>query len=305
MRKFTFTLLSVLMIFPATAYAYTPLEPDDFFAPTHIYFPDRSFTQEFSPVVTGLNIAGTGTGNSLLQTQEFDGVLKQDNEKCNFFRTPYARFIIPAGLITYGVVAQCNPLLQNVNKDVEAYALKIFPGRTHVDDWLQYVPLVPYFGLDFIGVKSRHDILDRTILAATSYLIMAAAVNTMKLTIKVQRPDHSAWNSFPSGHTATVFTGAHLLFKEYKDTSPWIGVAGYAVATATGVMRMLNRRHWLSDVVTGAGIGIASVEIAYLLLPLFDKLTKRDKLKGERETCMVISPIVGSNYLGAGLSYTF
>lgn len=36
-------------------------------------------------------------------------------------------------------------------------------------------------------------------------------------------------------------------------------------------MRILNRRHWLSDVVTGAGIGIASVEIAYLLLPVFDR----------------------------------
>ena len=38
--------------------------------------------------------------------------------------------------------------------------------------------------------------------------------------------------------------------------SPWYAVGGYAVATFTGVMRVLNNRHWISDVLSGAGIGI-------------------------------------------------
>ena len=53
--------------------------------------------------------------------------------------------------------------------------------------------------------------------------------------------------------------------------SPWYSVAGYGVATATGVMRVLNNRHWISDVLSGAGIGIMSTELAYALSDVFFK----------------------------------
>ena len=93
---------------------------------------------------------------------------------------------------------------------------------------------------------------------------MSATIQTMKHTINVQRPDGSNMKSFPSGHTATVFTGSHILFNEYKDSCPWIGIGAYGIATATGILRMTNNKHWLSDVVTGAGIGILSAEVAYM-----------------------------------------
>jgi hypothetical protein len=48
-------------------------------------------------------------------------------------------------------------------------------------------------------------------------------------------------------------------------------VAGYGVATATGVMRVLNNRHWISDVMSGAGIGIMSTELGYALCDLMFK----------------------------------
>lgn len=225
--------------------------------------------------------------------------------KCNFFKSPYAGFVIPVGLITYGVVAQSNPLLQRVNAQVNTKARAIFPGRVHVDDYLQYVPLVTYFGLDLVGVKAKYNFLDRTIIAATSYLIMTGVVNAMKYTIPVLRPDQSAWNSFPSGHTATAFTGAHLLFREYKHISPWIGVAGYFVATTTGVMRMLNRKHWFSDVMTGAGIGIASVELSYLIFPLFDRWIYGKGRRSDATTAMSFTPLVGSDFYGAGFTCVF
>ena len=50
---------------------------------------------------------------------------------------------------------------------------------------------------------------------------------------------------------------------EYRDTS-WISVGGYLCATATGIFRVTNNRHWVSDVLIGAGIGIASVKVVYL-----------------------------------------
>ena len=68
---------------------------------------------------------------------------------------------------------------------------------------------------------------------------------------------------YPSGHTATAFTGATLLAHEYGHRSVWIPIAGYTVATATGVMRVLNNRHHVSDVIVGAAVGILAAELAY------------------------------------------
>lgn len=79
------------------------------------------------------------------------------------------------------------------------------------------------------------------------------------------RPDGSSRTSFPSGHTATAFMTATMLRHEYGHLSPWIGIGGYTVATGTGLMRMANNKHWLSDVLTGAGIGILSTEVGYYL----------------------------------------
>ena len=38
-------------------------------------------------------------------------------------------------------------------------------------------------------------------------------------------------------------------------------------ATATGVIRMLNNKHWMSDVLVGAGIGIFFTELTYYIYP--------------------------------------
>jgi hypothetical protein len=76
-----------------------------------------------------------------------------------------------------------------------------------------------------------------------SYTIMGAAVYPMKYAFKDKRPDSSARNSFPSGHTATAFMGAQFLYEEYKDVSPWIGYAGFTIAAATGYLRIYNHCH--------------------------------------------------------------
>lgn len=68
------------------------------------------------------------------------------------------------------------------------------------------------------------------------------------------------YQSFPSGHTVAAFAAAAAVSTE---TSIWwptatyalIGPALYAGATAVGVSRMYNNRHWASDVILGAAIG--------------------------------------------------
>ena len=144
--------------------------------------------------------------------------------------------------------------------------------KTGIDDYTQFFGPVMTVGLKLAGYEGRSDWPRLLASAGMSYLIMAGLVNGIKYTAKEMRPDGSSANSWPSGHTATAFVGATLLHKEYGLTrSPWWSVAGYGVATATGVMRVLNNRHWISDVMSGAGIGILSGELGYALCDLMFK----------------------------------
>ena len=110
-----------------------------------------------------------------------------------------------------------------------------------------------------------------------SNIIMNTTVFPLKKISHRLRPDSSDYYSFPSGHTAEAFTSAEFLYQEYKNVSPWYGVAGYAIAATTGYLRMYNNKHWFSDVVAGAGIGIASVKITYWLYPKIKALLFKDK----------------------------
>ena len=144
--------------------------------------------------------------------------------------------------------------------------------KTGIDDYTQFFGPAMVVGLMLGGYDGRSDWPRLLASAAASYAIMAGLVNGIKYTAKEMRPDGSTANSWPSGHTATSFVGATLLHKEYGLTrSPWWSVAGYGVATATGVMRVLNNRHWISDVMSGAGIGIMSTEVGYALCDLLFK----------------------------------
>lgn len=221
----------------------------------------------------------------------------------HIFNAPYSKFIIPASLITYAVASQFDKSYESIDYEIHDEITKSGIGTYTIDDYSQFAPAAAVYGLDLVGIKAKQNFRDRTIVLATSYIIMGGIVQTMKSSINVERPDGSNNNSFPSGHTATAFVGAHILFKEYKDTSPWIGISGYIVATGTGLLRVTNRKHWLSDISAGAGIGILSAELGYLLLPVLHKaFGLGNKRKDNR---LVIAPAMGLNNYGLGMAYTF
>ena len=209
-------------------------------------------------------------------------------------------FIIPAVFISYGALAQTVKPFQQFDTYVDNEVHRHFKRR-NFENYIVAIPAATSYGLDLVGVKAKHNFRDRTFVVLTSHLLMSGTVRIIKLTTDVQRPSNLTGHSFPSGHTGSAFTGAHILFKEYRDVSPWIGIAGYAVATTVGTMRILNRKHWFSDTITGAGIGILSAEVSYLLLPFFHRII------GEKETNtgLVIAPIVGNNRYGLGMVYVF
>lgn len=180
--------------------------------------------------------------------------------------------IIPTALVAVGVsgMIQGTPLYKfshNIHNEVVKHDFS-----TSIDNYLQYAPLAMHLGSEYLGIRPRHNILDRALLAATAYACMTAVTNGVKYTVAEKRPDSSTRNSFPSGHTATSFTGAELVRLEYGNA---YGAAAYAVATTVGVMRILNDRHWTHDVLAGAGIGILSAQASNMLLPVWHKLFTR------------------------------
>ena len=161
---------------------------------------------------------------------------------------------------------------QNYNNPNTRIRLIKYNFHSEIDNYTQYVPLALTIGLHLGGYEGRSDWPRFWASSAMSAAIMAGLVNGIKYTAKEMRPDGSTRNAWPSGHTATAFLAATILHKEYGMTrSPWFSVGAYTLATATGVMRVLNNRHWISDVLSGAGIGILSVELGYGLCDLLFK----------------------------------
>jgi membrane-associated phospholipid phosphatase len=86
-------------------------------------------------------------------------------------------------------------------------------------------------------------------------LLSQSMVQTLKYSIRRDRPDHSNNKSFPSGHSASMFATATVLQRYYG----WkVGVPSYALGGYVALARMAWNRHHATDVVMGAGFGIAS-----------------------------------------------
>lgn len=187
------------------------------------------------------------------------------------YKFEWKQLIAPAALITTGTVGMRAGWFKGLNNVVPPTESNGSKQATPVDDVIQYTPIAGLYILKLCGVRSKHDYLETTLLLTLAWMMSASAVQIGKHEFTVWRPDGSMSNSFPSGHSATAFMGAELLRQEFKDTNPWIGYSGYAVAVATGALRVYHDRHWLTDVLAGAGIGILSTRVAYWIYPYVTK----------------------------------
>lgn len=199
------------------------------------------------------------------------------NHDSTFTKATLKHYIAPLVLIGGGLAIN--------NADFKAKQIKFRDENfvnfhNSLDDLIQFGPHAAVFGLDWIGVKSKHGFKDKIGLMFVGGVITLGTVSILKEVTHQLRPDGSVENSFPSGHTANAFFGATILAEEYADQSILYTVGGYTLATATGVFRVLNNRHWASDVLVGAGIGIISGKVAYAIYPwLKEKIGGKGKNK--------------------------
>jgi membrane-associated phospholipid phosphatase len=153
--------------------------------------------------------------------------------------------------------------------------------------------------------------VNTSLLILKSEALMLALVFSMKYITAQERPysyqdgldgvpleqrktNASAFQSFPSGHTAEAFVAATIVYREYRYLSPWYGIGAYGLATTVGLYRMINDRHWQSDVLVGAGIGILSANIVY---------ATHQHRWGRNEICL--APMIDRNNKGIMFSYRF
>jgi len=98
-------------------------------------------------------------------------------------------------------------------------------------------PKVSHVGMDLIQSLAMSEILTQT----------------LKYTTRRERPDHSGRNSFPSGHAADTFAFATALERHLG----WrYFIPAYTFASYVAISRLPENRHWLSDTVFGATVGI-------------------------------------------------
>lgn len=234
--------------------------------------------------------------------QQNDSITKIDSTS-NHLKFNYKQLIIPGILLGYGIIGIESDQLLSFNSQIKAEVTEDIDEKITIDDFSQYAPAASVYALNAFGVKGKNTMRDCSVIFATSYVIMASTVLGLKSIVHEERPDGSSNNSFPSGHTATAFAGAEFLWQEYKDKSIWYGIAGYAVATGTGLFRIYNNRHWLTDVAAGAGIGILSTKIAYWMNPYITK--KLFKSSSENKSTSMIMPFYNGQQYGLGFVKVF
>lgn len=206
----------------------------------------------------------------------------------------WARILAPAALVSYGFTSLDNGLTKQADQHIHHELLEEYPHfSTHIDDKLQFAPVAAVYALNMIGVKGRHNLMDRTALYFISNSLMGFTVNFLKEQTAKLRPSGEDRRSFPSGHTATAFVAAEFMRQEFRDVSPWYGVAGYSIAGATGALRMMNNKHWFSDVLAGAGVGILSSKLTYFVYPFI-----KNKIRKSKEFNFVASPVFQNGNLG-------
>ncbi len=200
--------------------------------------------------------------------------------------------IIPLSLVGSGLIINySNGSIgkENLQENIQ----NSFPNfDSNTDNYLLFVPVLTMYAADLLKVESKNDAFTQTKYLAIAGLANNIITLSMKKITNEERPNGDS-DSFPSGHTSNAFVMATVLHHEFRDTNTFLAYSGYLFATTTGVMRVLNNYHWVSDVLVGAGIGILVTDLVYRFEPL-----KNWNPFSNEKISTIISPTFSDNKVG-------
>ena len=210
-------------------------------------------------------------------------------------RLPANGYIASGLLLTTGIIVNSDKA-KNGFRDIVRKNFEV--QKTSIDDYLQHTPMAMMY-LSGLALNTKKEEIWRQ----TRHLLTAQAgtlltVYILKSAINNQRPNGGS-RSFPSGHTAYAFASANVMFHSFKDEHKVLAYSGYLPAIVTGVYRMLKDKHWISDVLTGAGIGILFSHLTYHL----DIWKSRSSMTAKTSSNVQFNMSIGPG--GVGLAVRF
>lgn len=167
---------------------------------------------------------------------------------------------MPAGLIISSLVVEFSGIK-------ERWQEAIPDTHTDIEDYLQYTPIAILYGADVAGVKHKNPVFTQTKYLIIAELTTSLLTQILKQVTGVTRPNGGDL-SYPSGHTSQAFSCASVLFNEFNETNKPVAWSGYMFAAATGALRVTNNKHWVPDVLAGAGLAIIVTNLVYYFHPL-------------------------------------
>ena len=179
------------------------------------------------------------------------GFLKQTaSDYRHFFRYDTLTSLSMAGVVAIAAAPWDS---QGVNNGFDL-PTTVFKGGNVVGNFVfQLGASAATFGIGKASHNDKTTAVGRDLVRAQ--LLSQGMVQAVKFTVRRERPDGSNRQSFPSGHSASSFATASVLHRYFG----WkVGLPAYAVGGYVGLARIAWNRHHVTDVVMGAGFGIAS-----------------------------------------------
>lgn len=172
----------------------------------------------------------------------------------------FRKNIAPFSLIGGGLLIEA----VGIKKDIQ----EVFPTtHTQVENYLQYVPVGILYGADILNIPHENTAFNQTKYLFISELVTAILTHTLKALVHETRPGGGE-HSFPSGHTSQSFSSASVVFNEFARSNKTVAWSGYLFSTSTALLRITNNRHWVPDVLVGAGMAILVTDLVYYFHPL-------------------------------------
>lgn len=230
-----------------------------------------------------------------LNAQVIDVIASEDS--MNTDKSFVKSSIIPLSLISIGVIASSSQFEKDLRYDIRDIVGKEY--QFGIDDYLIYVPVIEMYVADAFHLKAKNHWFDQTKYLLISNTISVIITNSLKRIVLKRRPDLSSRLSFPSNHTSFAFANASVLMHEFRTSAPILAYSGFVFSTTTGVFRMANDKHWISDVIVGAGIGLLTTELVYH----FEPFKNFNPFKFKKNINFV--PLIDQYSQGFYFTYTF
>ncbi len=241
----------------------------------------------------------TTTVSIITHAEINEKVFKKPLQQTTFFERAWGP--IALGVISIDLLRDSTKY--GLQKIVRSVVVDTF--RTHADDYIHYIPLAMMYGADLFNVPAKNTVWNQTKFLIISELITSGIVLSLKYGLSIQRPNNGAYTAYPSGHTSQAFVQSQVLFNEFRETRPLFAASGYLFSTTTGVLRILNNRHWVPDVLSGAGIGMLVTNAVYYFEPLKNWNPFKNFKRKNNNLKLNVMPSIRSDYVGGFLRLRF